>query len=57
MPYRIEGRSVMVKRGDRWVTLKTHPTREAALAHFRALQANVEHGKRKRETSRVKRQT
>jgi len=31
----------MVKRGDKWVVLKTHATRAKALAHLRALKANV----------------
>lgn len=43
MPYRLQDRSVMVKRGNRWVVLKRHPTKAAALRHLRALKANVRH--------------
>lgn len=44
MPYKLGGadeRSVMVKRAGRWVLLKRHPSRKRALAHLRALYANV----------------
>jgi len=39
----------MVKRNGRWVRLKRHRTRKAALAHLRALYANVgkKHGGKK----------
>ena len=43
MPYKLSGSRVMVKRGTRWRVLKTHPTRKKALAHLRALKANVRH--------------
>lgn len=42
----------MVKRGDRWVLLREHPTRAAALAHLRALYANVPEARRGRSTGR-----
>lgn len=41
MPYKLQGSSVMVKRGGRWVLLKKHKTRTQAAAHLRALKANV----------------
>ncbi len=46
MPYKLSrnGRSVLVKRGSQWRVLKTHPSRKKALAHLRALKANVKHG-------------
>jgi hypothetical protein len=47
MPYKINGNSVYVQRGNRWVLLKTHKTRQKALAHFRALQINVMKKERK----------
>jgi hypothetical protein len=39
MPYTLSGNSVMVKRRNKWVVLKVHPTRAKAQAHLRALQA------------------
>lgn len=48
MPYKVEGATVYVKRGGRWVVLKKHPTAAKALAHFRALQANVPEAHRRR---------
>lgn len=41
MPYKIEGSTVMVQKGGKWQLLKRHKTHGEALAHFRALQANV----------------
>lgn len=41
MPYRLKGKTVQIKRGGRWVKLKTHPTVRAALRHLRALRINV----------------
>ena len=43
MPYRAVDNKVMVKRGNRWVVLKVHPTAEKAKRHARALNANVHH--------------
>lgn len=47
MPYKLseDGKSVLVKRGTHWVTLKRHADKKKARAHLRALQANVKHGK------------
>ena len=47
MPYRLkpnDKRVVQVKRGQRWVQLKRHPSAEKARAHLFALKANVRHG-------------
>jgi len=46
MPYKLSenGKSVLVKRGARWVILKTHPSKTKALAHLQALNRNVRHG-------------
>ena len=43
MPYKLseDGKSVMVKRGGKWVLLKAHVSKAKALAHLRALKANV----------------
>ena len=41
MPYKITGNTVYVYRSGRWQVKKKHPTRKAALAHFRALKINV----------------
>lgn len=41
MPYKLSGNRVMVERGGKWVLLKAHPSRKKALAHLRALYANV----------------
>jgi hypothetical protein len=41
MPYKLSGTSVMVQKGGTWRVLKAHTTRAKALAHFRALKANV----------------
>lgn len=43
MPYKASGTRVLVKRGNRWVVLKVHPTAEKAKRHARALNANVHH--------------
>lgn len=45
MPYRLsdDGLAVQVKRGGRWVTLKKHPSKKAALKHLAALKLNTEH--------------
>jgi hypothetical protein len=45
MPYKASGKRVMVKRGGKWVTLKTHKTEGQAKAHAAALNANVSHKK------------
>lgn len=50
MPYRLEGNCVQVKRGDAWENVKCHPDKAAALAHFRALQANVGEGHKQMNT-------
>jgi len=47
MPYKRRGRTVYVKRGDRWLKLKTHSTVAKAMAHLKALYANVEEAKKK----------
>ena len=41
MPYRVRGTSVQVKKNGVWKVLKEHLTRSAALAHMKALLANV----------------
>ena len=43
MPYRLskDKKSVMVKRRGKWVVLKRHKGKAKALAHLRALKANV----------------
>lgn len=43
MPYKLNGSTVMVKRAGKWVVLKKHTSRAKALAHLRALKANVKH--------------
>ena len=43
MPYKRVGKTVFVKRGGEWFTLKTHPSAAKAEAHRRALEANVKH--------------
>jgi len=43
MPYKIKGRTVLVKKGKKWLVLKKHPTKRAAIAHLRALEINVKH--------------
>ena len=43
MPYKIKGRSVLVKRDKKWIVLKRHPTKKEAIAHLRVLQKNVKH--------------
>ena len=45
MPYKIKGRTVLVKKGKKWRVLKKHPTKAKAIAHLRALEINVEHRK------------
>jgi len=44
MPYRIKGRTVLVKKGKKWMVLKKHPTKAKAIAHLRALEKNTKHG-------------
>lgn len=46
MPYKVNGTSVFVQKGGKWVLLKKHESHEKALAHLRALYANTEHGKK-----------
>jgi hypothetical protein len=41
VPYKVTGVSVMKKQGDAWVLLKKHESHAKALAHLRALYANV----------------
>lgn len=41
MPYKLMGKTILVQRNGKWVALKTHTSREKAMAHFRALKANV----------------
>lgn len=41
MPYMLKGTTIMVKKGGQWQALKRHKTRAQALAHLRALKANV----------------
>lgn len=41
MPYKVTKTAVYVQRNGRWVLLKQHESHAQALAHFRALQANV----------------
>ncbi len=43
MPYKLKGRSVLVKRGKKWTVLKKHPTKAKAIAHLKALMAKVKH--------------
>ena len=45
MPYKLSGKQVPIKRGDRWAVLKTHKTAKEAAAHLAALNANVGHGR------------
>lgn len=45
MPYRPRGKCVQVNRNGRWENLKCHETHAQAMAHFRALEANVEEAK------------
>jgi hypothetical protein len=49
MPYKLNasGKGVMVKKGSAWVMLKAHPDHAKALAHLRALMANVPEAKGK----------
>lgn len=46
MPYKTVGNKVMVERNGRWELLKLHPTHAKALAHMKALYANVKEAKR-----------
>ncbi len=41
MPYKVDGSTVMVQRGGKWVVLKKHPSRAKATEHLKALEANV----------------
>lgn len=43
MPYRVKNNAVQVERSNGWKVLKVHKTRSEALAHLRALNANVDH--------------
>lgn len=43
MPYKRVGRKVLIKRGMRWVILKTHRSVTAALKHLQTLNINVRH--------------
>lgn len=43
MPYKASGKTVLIKRGGKWIVLKRHPTPKAAKAHAGALNANVKH--------------
>jgi len=43
MPYKRSGKTVYVKRGGRWVVLKSHPTVNKARKHLAALNINVRH--------------
>ena len=46
MPFRLNPKNkkqVQVKRGVRWVRLKTHPSLKKARAHLTALNINVRH--------------
>jgi len=51
MPYKLSksGKAVLVKRGNRWVVLKRHPTREKARKHVAALNINVHHPEKARK--------
>lgn len=51
MPFRREGKTVLVKRSGRWTALKTHPSEAKAEAHFRALEANVQDLKKGQQTN------
>lgn len=41
MPYKLRGRTILVKKGKKWTVLKKHPSKKKAIAHLRALEANV----------------
>jgi len=43
MPYRLNGKTVQVKRASGWRKLTTHKTVQAAKRHLKALKANVKH--------------
>ena len=45
MPYKIKGRTVLVKKGKKWRVLKKHKSKKEAIAHLSALEINVEHRK------------
>ena len=45
MPYKVVNSAVMVQKGGKWVLLKRHESHEKALAHLRALHANVKDAK------------
>lgn len=47
MPYKLDGDTVMVQRGKKWVVLKKHKNHKEALAHLKALYANVPEAKTK----------
>ena len=47
MPYRVRGTVVQVQRSGRWRMLKKHRSHAKAMAHMRALKANVKHGKKR----------
>ena len=42
MPYKLNGKKVMVFRSGKWRKLKEHPTVEKAKKHLAALRINVE---------------
>ena len=46
MPYKLSesGKTVLVKRGGKWVALKRHESKGKARAHLAALNKNVRHG-------------
>lgn len=41
MPYKLSGKNVMVYKGGKWKVLKRHASKAKAIAHLRALKANV----------------
>jgi len=45
MPYKIKGRTVLVKKGKKWRVLKKHKSKKEAIAHLSALEINVKHRK------------
>ena len=45
MPYKVSGTTVMVEKDGKWQVLKKHATRAKALAHMKALYANVKEAK------------
>lgn len=45
MPYKLsdDKKAILILRGSKWKVLKRHRSPAQALAHFRALKANVKH--------------